>query len=344
MDTPVGIDRVGLARWMRMALPQCEEPVQITLVAGGHSCLTYLLTDAAGVTVVLRRPPVGALLASAHDVLREHRIISALAPTPVPVAPTPAFCEDPEVIGAPFYLMDFVEGVILHDQAAAAASLPDPTARQRAGRALIEALVALHQVDPAGVGLDDLSPPGDHLDRQLRRWSRQWEAARTRDLPDMERLHAWLVDHRPAPSPRVIVHGDFRLGNMILSPDGDLRAILDWELCSLGEPMADLSYLLRSWVQPGEATGPHLIPPTVAGGFCERAELAAWYQELSSRSCADLDYWMAFNAWRSAAISEGVLRRYIDGAMGQRPDDLTPFARGVEASVAAGLEWASRAG
>lgn len=158
----------------------------------------------------------------------------------------------------------------------------------------------------------------------------------------MDQLHSWLVAHQPSPTSRVIVHGDYRLGNMILSPDGVVNAVLDWELCSLGEPMADLSYLLRSWAQPDEPTRPHFIPPTTDGGFPTREEMLMWYQDLSGRDCADLDYWMAFNSWRSAAIGEGVLRRYLEDAMGQRPDDLTAFTLNVENSATAGLEWARR--
>ena len=342
---PPGIAPSSLAPWLLGHLDGVElrPPLRYTLVAGGHSCLTYVVTDADGRRVVLRRPPLGHALATAHDVVREHRIISALAGTGVPVAPALAVCIDTEVNDAPFFVMDHVDGVVLHVRDDVATLLPDHAARRRAGFELVDALAALHAVDVDAVGLGDLSRRSGYLDRQLKRWASQWEASRTRDLPLMDQLHRWLVEHRPAEGSTGVVHGDFRLGNMILGPGGDLRAILDWELCTLGDQLADVAYLMRSWAQPDEPGSTHLDPPTRAGGFPDRDELVERYRTVSGRSVDDLGYWMAFNAWRSAAIAEGVLRRYLDGAMGTRPDDLDGFARGVEASAANGAAWAGLA-
>lgn len=336
----VGIAAERVTGWLTDHVDGLTAPLSFDLVAGGHSCLTYVVTDAAGRRVVLRRPPLGHVLATAHDVVREHRIIAALGPTRVPVPAALAVCEDDEVNDAPFFVMDHVVGTVLHEADVVDSALPDHAARRAAGMSMIDALAALHSVDVDAVGLGDLSRRTGYLQRQLKRWSAQWEASRTRELPEMGQLHEWLVANQPAESRTGIVHGDFRLGNILLEPDGTVAAILDWELCTLGDPSADLAYLLRSWTQPGEATSPHLIPPTTAGGFSTREELVERYGRLTGHDLTDLDYWMAFNAWRSAAISEGVLRRYLDGNMGSRPDDLDAFRRGVELSVRMGLAHA----
>lgn len=336
-----GLDLDAFERWADDHALGLQGPLGGDLVAGGHSCLTFVVTDATDRRVVVRRPPLGHVLESAHDVVREHRIVHALQPTDVPVAPTLGVCDDPAVIGAPFFVMDHVDGGVLHQRDDVERIAPTPEQRDRAARSLVRALAALHAVDIDAVGLGDLSRRSGYLDRQLKRWARQWDASRTRDLPTMERLHDWLVAHRPEPSATAcIVHGDFRLGNAILGPDGTVAAMLDWELCTLGEPMADLAYLLRSWVGPDEPASPHLEPPTRAGGFPSRDELVAEYASATGRSLVDLDYWVAFNAWRSAAISEGVLRRYLEGAMGDRDVDLDAFRRSVEVTADAGLRAA----
>ena len=334
---PVGVDAERVTAWFAREVRQAVPPLSFARVAGGHSCLTYVVTDDAGQRFVLRRPPLGHTLATAHDVAREHRIMSALQGTDVPVPRTLGVCEDASVNGAPFYAMGFVDGVVLHSADDARALLPSPAARRRAAETMVDALVALHDVDPDDVWLGDLSRRSGYLDRQLKRWSGQWAATKTRELPGMERLHAWLVEHRPAEPPARIVHGDFRLGNALHGPDGTVLAVLDWELCTLGDPLADVSYLLRSWVSPEDPPTGSVDPPTRAGGFPTRDEVAARYAAASGRTLEDLDYWTAFNAWRSAAIAEGVYRRYVDGKMGEAPDDVERYARSVESTAELGL-------
>lgn len=343
IEVPVGIDPERLVPWLTERIDRLRAPLTFDLVAGGHSCLTYVVTAADGHRVVLRRPPLGHVLATAHDVVREHRIIHALRDTNVPVPETLAVCEDDAVNGAPFFVMAHVDGRVMHEATDVDDIAPTPHARRRVTDSLVDALVALHAVDPDEVGLGDLSRREGYLERQLKRWARQWVSSKTRDLPDMERLHVWLVEHQPAEVDARIVHGDFRLGNLLVMPDATVGAVLDWELCTLGQPMADLAYLLRSWVGPDESAGPHLVPPTAAGGFPDRDAVVARYRQATGRDVEHLEYWMAFNAWRSAAIAEGVLRRYLDGNMGERPDDLQGFVRSVEQSAASGLEWAARA-
>lgn len=327
----------AVARWILGHVPDLAGALRFSRVAGGHSCITFIVSDAAGTRVVLRRPPLGHVLASAHDVLREHRIMHALRDTDVPVPRMLGACSDTDVLDAPFYVMSCVEGVVLHDAAGVATLLPDVTARRTAGESMVDAMVALHRVVPDEVGLGDLSRASGYLDRQLKRWHGQWTASKTRELADMEQLHGWLVSHRPVELPTRIVHGDFRLGNALHAPDGTVRAILDWELCSLGDPRADLSYMLRAWVAPEDPQISSIEAATRAGGFLARAELVARYEAGTGTEMTDLDYWQAFHAWRSAAINEGVYRRYVDGQMGERPLDMEAFARSVELGAHAGM-------
>jgi aminoglycoside phosphotransferase (APT) family kinase protein len=336
--TPIGVDRERVHAWFEDHIGDVgpADGLLIDQVQGGHSCLTYIVEVAGGRRYVLRRPPVGNLLASAHDVLREHRVITALAGTDVPVAPVVGCCEDPEVTGAPFYVMDFVEGVVLHDRRAADALEVD--ARRRAAESIIEVAVALRRVDPDDVGLGDFAKRTDYLGRQLRRWHAQWESADTRPLPRMAELHDWLVAHQPDEGPAGIVHGDLRLGNAILAADGSVAALLDWELCTLGPPVADLSYLLRSWGDPSTSGAEDV--PSSAEGFPGRDQLVAWYEERIGEPVQDLDYWLAFHAWRSAAIVAGVYTRYKHGQMGDRPGDISHFEDAVESGMLAGLDAA----
>jgi aminoglycoside phosphotransferase (APT) family kinase protein len=339
---PAGIDAGPVEAWFREHVPEARPPLRYERVAGGHSCLTYVVTDADGRRVVLRRPPLGAVLATAHDVAREHRVMSALWDTAVPVPPMLGLCADDGVLGVPFYVMGHVDGVVLHTAGDAERLLPTVATRRRAAETMVDALVALHAVDVDAVGLGDYARRSGYLDRQLRRWSAQWEASRTRELPAMDRLHAWLVDNRPGEPEACIVHGDFRLGNALHAPDGTTLAVLDWELCTLGDPLADVSYLLRSWATPDEAAGGDGLP-AAAPGFPDRDAVVARYAAGSGRALDDLAYWTALNAWRTAAITEGVYRRYVDGIMGEAPPDVERYARIVEVSVAAGLEAAGLA-
>lgn len=332
---PVGIELDGVHRWFQDHVGDvgAADELRIDQVQGGHSCLTYIVRAADGRKYVLRRPPVGHLLASAHDVLREHRIITALADTAVPVAPVVGACEDPEVTGAPFYVMAFVDGPVLHDRAAAEA-LP-VAARQRAAESMIEVLVALREVDPDAVGLGDFAKRSDYLGRQLRRWRGQWEAADVRPMPDAEVLHDWLVANQPDEGPAGIVHGDFRLGNVIHAPDGSVAALLDWELCTLGPPAADLSYLLSWWADPSSTQRSDAA--SAAEGFPDRAQLVEWYEARTGEAADHLDYWLAFHAWRSGCIAAGVYTRYKAGQMGAAAEDLTRFEDSVEHSMRTGL-------
>ena len=313
-----GIEPAAVGRWLVEHVDALVGPVEFALISGGRSNLTYRVTDATGRRYALRRPPTGGVLSTAHDMQREWRFISALAPTAVPVAAPVAFCADPEVTGAEFYLMGFVDGQVLGDHAAGLA-VPPP-ARARAGEHLIEVLVALHALDPVEVGLGDLVRRTGYVERQLRRWHAQVHAsaaelpALAEGLPLLDEVHDLLAAHVPAQRTG-IVHGDYRPGNLAFGPDGSVRGVFDWELATTGDPLADLGWLASSWVDPGEDGEATTPGPSAVPGFGRRAELVERYARLSGRDVSDLPYWVAFARWRSACIGAGVQARYLAGHM-----------------------------
>lgn len=329
--TPVkGIDAPSVSRWLGENVDGLVAPFRFALITGGHSNLTYEVRDAGGRRVVLRRPPLGAVLATAHDMGREHKIISGLWKTDVPVPEALALCQDESVNGAPFYVMDFVRGTVLATAHEARALQSDEASRRALGTAVVEVLACLHQVDPDAVGLGDLGRKEAYLDRQLKRWHKQWESSRTRELPSMGRAYQLLLERKPEQRYTGIVHGDYRLGNMLVQPDGSVAAVLDWELCTLGDTLADLGYVLNNWVQPGEEGPDVALAPTSAGGFLTREEFVTLYAERTRREVVDIDYYRAFQSWRSAAIVEGVLARYLKGVMGDPDADTNAFSTRVE--------------
>jgi aminoglycoside phosphotransferase (APT) family kinase protein len=329
-----------LSEWLRASVPGWPDgPIGVERVAGGRSNLTYRITDGGGGRWALRRPPTGMVLATAHDMGREWRFLTALAPTPVPVPPPIAYCADAGVIGAEFYLMGFVDGDVLGDEAAGH-RLAVGAPRRTAGLDAVDVLTALHAVHPDLVGLGDLRRPGRYLERQLRRWHRQVHESAVSDLSVVDAAHERLVRRAAAlPSAEVrIVHGDFRLGNLAVGPDGRVRAVFDWELATLGDPLADLGWLLASWGRPGDAVPPTIAGPSLVSGYPERAELVARYAERSGRDLADLDFYVAFARWRFACIGAGVYSRYAAGVMGSgEADDGAARLRSVHEQAAAAL-------
>ncbi|MEU7816057.1 phosphotransferase family protein [Pseudonocardia sp. NPDC049154] len=328
-STLAGLDAPAVEAWLAGQVEGFASPARFTLVAGGRSNLTYRIDDAAGHAYALRRPPLGGVLSTAHDMSREWRFVSAMAPTAVPVAPPRAYCADLAVTGAEFYVMDFVEGTVLADPAAA--EFLAPAARARAGEHVVEVLAALHALDPAEVGLEG-SRKG-YAERQLARWHQQIRNSGVEgaELALLDEIHAALAAHVP-PQSRGIVHGDFRPGNMTFGPDGTVRAVFDWELSTLGDPMADLGYLVSLWQEPGDELPEGADPgPTTVPGFPTRDELVDRYARTTGRDVSNLPYWIAFNRWRSACILAGVQARYLAGVMA---DD--GYADQVRARVATG--------
>jgi aminoglycoside phosphotransferase (APT) family kinase protein len=336
-----GIRAEPVTRWLVEHVPGIAPPLRFALIAGGHSNLTYSCTDATGATYVLRRPPLGHVLESAHDMGREHRIIAALAGTDVPVAPACGLCSDPAVNGAPFYVMKFVDGLVPHDSTVATRI---PAAERRPlGEHVADVLATLHSIDPDAVGLGDLGRKEAYLARQLNRWTKQWEASKTHEIPAMDATRRLLEERMPAQVGAAIVHGDYRIGNMIVG-GGRIRAVLDWELCTLGDPLADLGYLLNSWIEPGEVPGAQGDQaPTAVPGFPLRAEIAARYAARTGRDLAGINYYRAFSHWRLAAIGQGVYKRYLVGAMGQnRGMNLDVYKESVARRAQAALELLNR--
>jgi aminoglycoside phosphotransferase (APT) family kinase protein len=311
-DLPLAL----VARWLRAAGVDVALPLTAELIAGGRSNLTYLLTDPTGTRLVLRRPPLSGVIASAHDVLREGRIMAALAGAAVPVPAVVATCSNLEILGAPFIVMSWVDGVVLRDRSTAEATLP-AAARAAVGPGLVDALVALHDVAPAEVGLADLGKGSGYVERQLTRWAGQLDKLGVAAGPRMRELHARLQAEIPTEAGTTLVHGDYRPGNAIVGPNGTLRAILDWELATLGDPLADVGWFVAYWGDPDVAGALPMSVPTSAAGFGSARQVADRYAERSGRSLADLDYYIAFALWRLAAILTGVQARARQGAYGR---------------------------
>jgi len=267
----------------------------------------------------LRRPPLGHVLESAHDMGREYKIISALESSPVPVPKTWGLCTEKEVNGAPFFVMDFVKGMVLHDSVVGACVLE--TNRRDLGLHVVHILCSLHQVDVNAVGLGDLGRKEGYLARQLKRWTKQWKASKTHAIPSMEESCRILTERMPEQVGTAIVHGDYRLGNMIVQAK-EVKAILDWELCTLGDPLADVGYVLNNWVTANELSsmGKGDLSPTAVGGYITRDEFTDIYASRTGRDLSNINYYRAFSHWRLAAIGQGVYKRYLVGAMGEHQD------------------------
>jgi aminoglycoside phosphotransferase (APT) family kinase protein len=339
---PDGIDAPAVEVWFGENVSGVDFPLSFERIAGGHSNLTYRVTDAAGQKWALRRPPLGKRLGSAHDMGREFKVVSALGRTEVPVAPVVGLYEDESVNGAPFYVMEFVEGPILRGLAEAE-TFPDAEDRRAIGERVADTLVQIHAVDPDAAGLGDLGRKEDYVARQLHRWQGQWEKSKTRELEPIDRVHEALSARIPEQGPATIVHGDYRLDNMILTDSGEVAAVVDWELCTLGDPLADVGLLMVYWPDRGEDTIALGMPANLAPGFPTREEMTARYAERSGRDLADLDFYVALGYWKLAIILEGVYARYTAGGYGKVNEGVEAFARLVE-RLAEEAERVERAG
>jgi aminoglycoside phosphotransferase (APT) family kinase protein len=302
-------------------------------IGDGHSNVTFELSTG----VVLRRPPRGPLPPSAHDVLREARLLRALEPTDVRVPRVLAVCGDASVIGAPFYVMEKVEGHVITDSIPA--PLDTPPERERMAHELVDALVEMHAVDWTSLPLEGFGKPSGYLERQLRRFLGLWEHNRTRELPEVEQVGNWLRENMPESGAATIVHGDYRLGNTIIAPDppASLVAILDWEMATIGDPLADVGYTMIHWLQAGDDTGSFSFNSVTAlPGFPTRAEMVARYEQRSGRSVHCLDWYVALALWKAVVFMEGNYKRAISGAT----DDpyLKTFGDGVLALARRAVE------
>ncbi len=318
METLPGIRLENVTRFFRESVPGGDAPLRFELISGGRSNLTYRvdLGGRGGRSVALRRPPLGHVLPTAHDMRREYRVLSALADSAVPVPRPIALCEDASVNDYPFYVMEYRPGVVLQNEIPAG-YLDAPADRVRASRALVDTLVALHRVDVAAAGLADFGRADGYLARQLRRWRTQWDANRTAPLPEIDALLARLERALPARSDATLVHGDYRFGNLALDPrdPGRVVAIYDWEMATLGDPLADVGYTLIYWVEPGDPLPQRggieeVGAVTAHPGFYSRKEVAAAYAAASGRDLAQIDFYQVLALTKLAVISEGIFKRF----------------------------------
>ncbi len=339
-EAPDGINRPGVEGWFEANVPDAEPPLSFDRISGGRSNMTFGVRDSAGHAWALRRPPLGKRLGSAHDMGREHRVIAALQNTSVPVPPVIGLCDDDSVNDAPFYVMGFVDGPIL--RSAEEAKAFDEDERRAIGQRVVDTLVAIHQVDPDSVGLGDLGRKEAYVERQLKRWHGQWEKSKTRELPAVDEVHERLSAGIPEQGPATIVHGDYRLDNMILAPSGEVAAVVDWELCTLGDPLADVGMLLVYWSEEGDDFMPLFAPATIAPGFPKRDDVRERYAAKSGRDLGQIDFFIALGYWKLAIILEGVYARYASGQYGNTDEGFQEFAKIVERLADAAKEAADR--
>ena len=312
--------------------------VDIELIAAGMSNLTYVVTPDGGSAddaVILRRPPTGAVLATAHDMVREHRVISALGSTPVPVPRTLALCTDPDVLGAPFYVMERVQGIhVVTEFPPGYADRPEQ--RRAVGERLIDVLADLHSVDYDAVGLSEFGRPEGFAARQVRRWTQQWDATRDSDRPGLDALAARLAETVPEAQRSSIVHGDYRLDNCLLDPEepGSIKAVLVWEMSTLGDPLTDLGMMFVYWPEAGEERPSTLSPVTTLPGFPTRHEVMERYAQRTGADLSDLNWYVAFAFFKFAAIIAGIVARTAAGAMAGK--DTSGYAERIDPCVELG--------
>jgi aminoglycoside phosphotransferase (APT) family kinase protein len=317
--TVPGLENVSrLAGWLcKNGVTAAGQPPKVELITGGRSNLTYRLefpAPAQPARLVLRRPPLGHVLPTAHDMAREYRVISALHGTDIPVATPVAFCSDADVIGAPFYVMEYVDGLVLRTRQQAEMITPGQ-ARQVSER-LAEMLAAIHGLDWAGAGLGDFGRPAGYMSRQLSRWQRQWDLSVTREVPGYQELVKRLAAGLPTEGEGTLVHGDFRVDNVLIAagPRPRIAAVVDWEMATLGDPLADLALTLVYWADPRDTEWVDVevgATVTSAPGFQTREEFAATYTERSGRDLSGIGYYMAFGCFKLAVVLEGINARFL---------------------------------
>ena len=310
-----GFDVPAAEAWIAANVPTLVGPFEWQRLEGGHSNLTYALTSVDGRKAVIRRPPEGPLLPKAHDMEREWRVLKALWPTSVPVAEPLGLCTDTDIIGARFYVMGFAEGRPFYSADEVREWVPEAK-RVSLAENLVKALASLHSIEPESVGLGQHGRHDGYISRQLRSWYGSWNAsieAADIDDPVIHELHDRLVADIPDQGPPCIVHGDYMVHNVMFNQQGEVTAIVDWEISTLGDPLADLAYLLNGWVSADDVPAPPESSATLAEGFPPRAELAEQYGALTRRDLGRLDYYVAFNYFKTACILHGVYARYRNG-------------------------------
>ena len=315
-QAPEGIHEAEVTSWMVDHIEEISTPLTFTLIAGGRSNLTFRVEDGEGRQWALRRPPLHHVLPTAHDMSREYRLLHSLFPAGIPVPATVGLCTDESVNERPFYVMEFVEGRILRTAAEAEAAF-DVATRRAVGDYMAETLAALHDVDPDAVGLGDLGRHDGYIERQLKRWRGQYDQMQVEGVDHgaiVERVSDELARRIPPQQRTSVVHGDYRMDNVVLAGNGEVRAILDWEICTLGDPLADLGLLMVYWAEPTDAMAVLGHSPTTAPGFSTRAQVLERYTEVSDLDVSGVGYYTAFGYWKLGCILQGVYARYVAGA------------------------------
>jgi aminoglycoside phosphotransferase (APT) family kinase protein len=343
VTSPPGLDLEALERYLGPTVGGLRSALRGEVIPGGRSNLTYIVDDGAR-RFVVRRPPLAHVLPTAHDMAREYRVLAALRDTGIPVPHVIALCEDESVIGAPFYIMEWVDGHVVRD--ALPARFPDSTETRRVmSSALVTTLLELHRVDPDEVGLAGFGHPDGFLSRQVRRWWQQWEASKTRELPSIEELRRRLDESVPLQSAPGIVHGDYRLDNVMYAPADPARivAVIDWEMCTIGDPLCDVGLLCVYWADDeseAAARTLHGHAITVENGFYKRADILREYAAGTQRDMSALDWYVALGAYKLAIIAEGISARFLMGmTVGE---GFATMGETVPAIVASGLDALTR--
>lgn len=334
-EEPEGYDVPAVEHWIREHVTDLQPPFKWTRLEGGHSNLTYRLDDVNGKQAVIRRPPQGVLLPKAHDMSREWALISALGPTSVPVPAAIGFCEDPDVTGAWFYLMGAVDGRPLYTAEATREWVPEDK-RTILAHSFFDVLADLHSLDPDEIGLGDLGKKENYVGRQLKTWYRSWMSSiepADYDDPRAHELKQFFLDHMPEQGMAKVVHGDYGLHNCLIGADSTVAAVVDWEISTLGDPLADLAYALNQWSQPGDGIPSNPETATAPPGFPSRDDLARRYADRTGRNLDKLDYYVGFNRWKSAAIVHGVYARYMEGKKSTEGIDLDELRNRIDASL-----------
>ncbi len=332
---PEGYRVEAVEAWIAAHIDNLTPPLLWTRLEGGHSNLTYRLDDAHGNSAVIRRPPRGELLPKAHDMSREWALITALGPTPVPVPPALGFCEDPDVTGAWFYVMGLIDGHPLYSAQDTNRLVPEGERRKMAF-SFVDVLADLHSVDPDEAGLGGLGSKENYIGRQLKTWYRSWTASMAPagfDDPRAHELQRYFLDALPHQGPARIVHGDYGVHNCLVGPDCTIAAVVDWEISTLGDPLADLAYALNQWPDPADGEPPPAEAATSPPGFPARSELAARYAQRTGRDLSNLDYYTGFNRWKTAAIVHGVYARYCQGKKSTDGVDMEEMRQRISRSL-----------
>lgn len=339
-----GYDIPNVENWIEHNIKSLKPPLTWKRLEGGHSNLTCMIEDAGGNKAVIRRPPLGELLPKAHDMSREWKLISALAPTSVPVPEALGFCGDSTVTGAWFYVMGYIQGNPLYTSDQTQHWVPIHQ-RTKLAHSFIDVLANIHAVDPDAVGLGDLGKRDSYVGRQLRTWYQSWTSSAEPakfDDPRSHTLQNFFLENLPVQGPARIVHGDYGFHNTLTGSDCTIVAVLDWEISTLGDPLADLAYALNWWPDPADEVMPDPKAATSVPGFPTRRELAARYAAGTGRDLSNLDYYIGFNRWKTAAILHGVYARYATGKKSAEGVDLGEMRSRIERNLQLAVEAVAR--